>query len=327
MDGEIVSMPSEVRAVDGTNARTSLWKVFCRQWDLQLMVIPATLFLLVFCYVPMWGLLFAFQDYDIFKGFFHSSWVGFKHFIRFFPSPDFPLILKNTLVISSMKLFILFPLPLLLALLLNEVRNTCFKRIVQTVSYLPHFVSWIVIAGLASAFLAVDHGTLNQLLKGLGLIREPVNWLSSTGYFRWVLVAVNVWKEVGFGSVVYLAAISGIEAGQFEIAELEGADRLQKVGHVILPNLAPVVGIFLILAAGNLMNAGYEDILALTNNGANAILYDVSEVIDTYIFKRGISTQQYSFATSVGLFKAAANIILLGSANFLTRRLGRESLW
>ena len=302
-------------------------KEFVEQWDLQILVIPAILYILIFSYIPMWGLSFAFQDYDIFKGFADSPWVGFKHFKALFDSPDFAMIMKNTLVISFLKLLIIFPAPIILALMLNEVRKQGFKRVVQTVTYLPHFISWVIVGGLVTSMLAVDNGSINMMLMKFGLINEPINWLSIPEYFRSILLSTGVWKGVGFGSIVYLAAISGIDPGQYEAAEVDGASRLRQMISVTLPNITPVICIFLILQIGNMMNAGFEDILVLTNNGANTILRDVSEVLDTYVYKQGIGIQKYSYATAVGLFKSVINVVLLVSANFITKKLGKDSLW
>ena len=307
--------------------KRSWFKEFIAQWDLQILVIPAMIYIIVFNYIPMWGVMFAFQDYDIFKGFFNSDWVGLKHFHALFNSPDFLLVMGNTLTISFLKLIILFPAPIILALILNEVRNERFKRIVQTITYLPHFISWVIVAGFVTSILAVDNGSLNMLLKSLGLIKEPIAWLSIPEYFRTILIGAGQWKEIGFSSIVYLAAISGIDTGQYEAAEIDGASKLRQISAITLPNIAPIIGIFLILAIGNMLNAGFEDILVLTNNGANAILRDTSEVIDTYVYKQGLGGMRYSYATCVGLFKSAINIILLCSANFVVKRLGNDSLW
>ncbi|MFD2614946.1 ABC transporter permease [Paenibacillus gansuensis] len=298
-----------------------------KQWDLQLMAIPAVLFILVFSYVPMYGLVMAFQDYDIFKGISGSPWVGFKHFNMFFDSSDFWLVMNNTLIISFLKLLFVFPAPIVLALMFNEVRNMVFKRVIQTITYLPHFISWVIVAGFVSSILAVDGGTLNSVLLKFNLINEPVNWLSIPEYFRTILISSGVWKEVGFGSIVYLAAIAGVNPHLYEAAAIDGASRIKQIFTITIPSIAPVIIIFLILAIGNILNAGFEDILVLTNNGNNSILTDVSEVIDTYVYRTGISELRYSFATAAGLFKSLINVILLVAANGIARKLGKQSLW
>lgn len=301
----------------------NIWIIFLKQYDLQLMVIPALALIILFSYVPMYGIVIAFQDYKIGQSFTGSPWVGFKHFAYFFHSPDFVLVMKNTIVISFLKLIIGFPAPIILALMLNEVRRLKFKRIVQTITYLPHFMSWVILGGLVSSLLATDNGSINLLLEKLNLIKEPINFLSLPEYFKTILVSTNVWKEIGFGSIVYLAAIAGIDPHIYEAASIDGASRLKQIYLITLPSIMPVVSIFLILAIGNLMSAGFEDILVLAPNPA---LRDVSDVIDTYVIRVGINNYRYSYATAVGLFKAVISVGLLTIANFVARKYG-NSLW
>ncbi|WP_438349094.1 ABC transporter permease [Paenibacillus sp. FA6] len=296
---------------------------FFKQIDLQLMVLPALALILLFSYVPMYGVMIAFQDYKIGSSFISSPFVGFKHFIYFFNSPDFMLIMKNTIVISLLKFGIGFPAPIILALMLNEVRKAKFKRIVQTITYLPHFMSWVILGGLVGSMLATDNGSINILLEKLNLIKEPVNFLSMPEYFRTILITTNVWKEIGFGSIVYLAAIAGIDPSTYEAASIDGASRLKQIYLITLPSIMPVVAIFMILAIGNLLSAGFEDILILASNPA---LRDVSDVIDTYVIRVGINNYRYSYATAVGLFKAIISVGLLTMANYVAKRSG-NSLW
>lgn len=294
-----------------------------RQIDIQLMVVPAILFILFFSYIPMYGTLMAFQDYNIFKGFWESPWVGFKHFEMFFHSPDFWLVMRNTVVISLLKLLIGFPAPILLALMLNEVRKMAFKRIVQTISYLPHFMSWVIVAGFTMSMLSTDNGSINILLQKVNLIDEPINWLSTTEYFWGILISANVWKEIGFASIIYLAAISGVNPDMYEAASIDGAGKLKQMYLITIPAILPVVIIFLILAIGNLLSAGFEDILLLATNPA---LREVSDVLDTYVYRVGIKSSRFSYATAVGLYKAIISIGLLTAANLFARRTG-NSLW
>ncbi|QJD88472.1 ABC transporter permease [Cohnella herbarum] len=287
------------------------------------MVVPAILFILIFSYIPMYGTLMAFQDYNIFKGFWESPWVGFKHFEMFFHSPDFWLVMRNTVVISLLKLLIGFPAPILLALMLNEVRKMAFKRIVQTISYLPHFMSWVIVAGFTMSMLSTDNGSINILLQKVNLIDEPVNWLSTTEYFWGILISANVWKEIGFASIIYLAAISGVNPDMYEAASIDGAGKLKQMYLITIPAIMPVVIIFLILAIGNLLSAGFEDILLLATNPA---LREVSDVLDTYVYRVGIKSSRFSYATAVGLYKAIISIGLLTAANLIARRTG-NSLW
>lgn len=296
---------------------------FFQQWDIQLMVIPALALIFVFAYIPMYGVLMAFQDYNLFEGMLASPWVGLKHFRMFFDSPEFFNVMRNTIVISFLKFFIGFPAPILLALMLNEIRHMAFKRIVQTVSYLPHFLSWVIVAGFAMSLLSTDNGSINILLQKLNLIEEPVSFLSIPEYFWGILVTTGVWKEIGFGSIVYLAAIAGVDPHMYEAADMDGASKFRQILTITLPTIMPVVIIFMILAIGNLLTAGFEDILLL---GVNPVLREVADVIDTYVYRIGIQNSRFSYATAVGLFKAVISVGLLTIANFVARKSG-NSLW
>ncbi|MCM3039087.1 ABC transporter permease subunit [Paenibacillus motobuensis] len=296
---------------------------FYKQLDLQLMVIPALILIFIFSYIPMYGIMIAFQDYKIGHSFSSSPWVGMKHFIYFFNSPEFGKVMRNTIVISLLKFFIGFPAPIFLALILNEVRKMAFKRVVQTITYLPHFMSWVILGGLVSTMLAVDGGSINMLLEKLDLIDKPITFLSLPEYFWGILVTTNVWKEIGFGSIVYLAAIAGVDPHTYEAASIDGASRFKQIYMITLPSIMPVVSIFMILAIGNLLSAGFEDILILASDPA---LRDVSDVLDTYVVRVGIDNYRYSYATAVGVFKAVVSVGLLTMANFVARRSG-NSLW
>lgn len=287
------------------------------------MIIPGVIIVFLFSYMPMYGVLTAFQDYNLFKGFWGSPWAGTKHFEAFFHSPDFWLIMRNTIVISLLKLCVNFPAPILLALLLNEVRLAVFKRVVQTITYLPHFLSWVVVAGFMGSMLSVDNGSLNMLLQKLNLIDNPVNWLSLPDYFWGIVVGTNLWKEIGFSSIVYLAAIAGIDPHLYESASIDGASRFKQVYLITLPSILPIIIIFLILAIGNILSAGFDDLLLL---GTNPIVWEYSEVIDTYVYKAGIQSSRYSYAAAAGLFKAVISVGLLAAANAFARRFG-HSLW
>ncbi|WP_138493371.1 ABC transporter permease [Paenibacillus pinistramenti] len=299
------------------------WKKFRNQWDLQSMVWPGIIFIFIFSYIPMYGVVMAFQQYDIFSGIWKSPWVGFMHFRMFFEAPEFWNVMRNTLVISLLKLVITFPAPIILALMLNEIGSMTFKRFIQTVSYLPYFLSWVIVSGFVFSLLSVDNGTVNYLLERMGLISEPVNFLAVPKYFWSILVSVNVWKDVGFASIVYLAAIAGVDPTLYEAASIDGASRFKQIYLITLPSIAPIIIIFMILAIGNLLSAGFEDILLLATN---PILRPYSDVIDTYVYRVGILNARFSYATAVGLFKAGISVILLVSANKIARRAG-VSLW
>ncbi|GBG11431.1 protein lplB [Paenibacillus agaridevorans] len=296
-----------------------------KQLDVQLMVWPSIIIIFVFAYIPMYGVLTAFMDYNLFTGarIFDNPWVGFKHFAAFFDAPDFGTILRNTIVISLLKFVIGFPAPILLALMLNEVRHMLFKRFVQTITYLPHFMSWVIVGGVVMSLLSTENGSINIMLQKTGAIDESINFLSIKDYFWTILVSTNVWKEIGFSSIVYLAAIAGVDQHMYEAADIDGASKFKQIYLITVPSIMPVIIIFMILAAGNLLNAGFEDILILAQN---PLLRPVSDVIDTYVYRVGLQNQKYSYAVAVGLFKAIISIGLLTLANYLARRSG-NSLW
>jgi putative aldouronate transport system permease protein len=303
--------------------KPGVWKKLTNQLDLQSMVWPGIIFVAIFSYIPMYGVVMAFQQYDIFNGILESPWVGFMHFRMFFEAPEFWNVMRNTIVISLLKLVITFPAPILLALMLNEVGSMGFKRFVQTVSYLPYFLSWVIVSGFVFSLLSVDNGTVNFVLERLNLTHEPVNFLAVPEYFWSILVSVNVWKEIGFGSIVYLAAIAGVDPAMYEAASIDGASRFKQIFTITLPSISPVIIIFMILAIGNLLSAGFEDILLLATN---PILRPYSDVIDTYVYRVGILNARFSYATAVGLFKAVISVILLVTANKIARRAD-VSLW
>ena len=296
-----------------------------KQLDVQLMVWPALLLIFVFSYIPMYGVITAFMDYNVFTGarVFDNPWVGFKHFETFFNAPDFDTLLRNTLIVSVLKFAIGFPAPIILALLLNEVRHMAFKRVVQTITYLPHFMSWVIVGGLVMSLLSTENGSINILLQKLRLIDEPVHFLSMHEYFWSILITTNVWKEIGFNSIVYLAAIAAIDPHLYEAADIDGASKFKQIYLITIPTIMPVIIIFMILAMGNFLNAGFEDILILAQDPG---LRPVSDVIDTYVYRVGLQNQKYSYAVAVGLFKAVVSIALLTTANYLARRSG-NSLW
>ncbi|MCE5170506.1 ABC transporter permease subunit [Paenibacillus profundus] len=299
------------------------FKRIFEQWDIQLMVLPAIAFIFVFSYIPMYGVLMSFQDYNIFKGFLHSPWVGLKHFGMFFQAPEFWNVMRNTVVISLLKFCIGFPAPILLALMLNEVKNMVFKRVIQTVSYLPHFLSWVIVSGFVMSLLSTDNGSVNMLFERIGVIDEPINFLSMPEYFWTILVTTGIWKEIGFSSIVYLAAIAGVDPHMYEAASIDGASRFKQMFLITLPAIMPIIIIFMILAIGNLLNAGFEDILLL---GASPAVREVADVLDTYVYRIGIQNSRFSYATAAGLFKAVISVAMLAGANYIARRTG-NSLW
>ena len=247
--------------------------------------------------------------------------MGFKHFSRLFGSYYFGNILGNTLKISLLKLLYGFPAPILLALLLNEVRQEKFKKVVQTISYLPHFLSMVVISGLLSMLLSTDGGPINKLLILVG--KNPIYFLGDPRYFVGVLVVSHVWQSVGWGSIIYLSAITGIDPQLYEAAMIDGAGRLRQVFHVTLPGIASVVSIMLIMTVGGIMNAGFEQIFSLYS----PVVYSVADIIDTFVYREGIRELNYSYATAVGMFKSVVAMILVIATNFISHKLGQEGVW
>lgn len=302
--------------------KVPLWRQIKAARGLVLMFIPGFLLILLFNYGPMYGLQIAFKDFKIMRGIWGSNWVGFEHFRRFFTSPVVLRVLKNTIEISLMRLIFGFPAPILLALLLNELRDGFFKRFTQTVSYLPHFISWVTIAALVRAMLSPSTGVVNAVIKALGF--QPIYFLVSTTWFRPVLIGSAIWKEVGWGSVLYLAALSGVDPTLYEAAIVDGATRIQRMRYISLPAIAPVMAIVLILNMGGILDAGFDQIFNMYNTN----VFEVADIIDTYVYRAGLISYEYSFASAVGLFKSLVGLIMVLSTNAIVRRLDRGSaLW
>ncbi|MCJ7839858.1 sugar ABC transporter permease [Lederbergia sp. NSJ-179] len=302
-------------------AKRSIWKDIFRDKYLYLLFLPGAILLFVFKYMPLYGVAIAFQDFNIFAGVSGSEWVGFDHFIRLFQTPDFKQVLWNTLVISFYKLVASFIFPIILSLLLNEVRHSLFKRVTQSIIYLPHFISWVIFAGIITAFLNPVDGLFNYILKLLG--NEPIDFLGSTEYFRAVLVSTDIYKGVGWGTIIYLAAISGVNPELYEAAIMDGANRFRRMWHITLPAIRPVITILVILSLGGILNAGFQQIYLLYS----PLVYDVGDVIDTYVYREGIQSANYSFATAAGLFQSVIAVILIVVANRMARKFGDGGLW
>lgn len=298
-----------------------LWKTVERDKYLYLLILPVIVYYIVFHYVPMYGIVIAFKKFQPLKGILGSSWVGFRYFEEFFTAPYFWQLLKNTLLLSLYSLLWGFPAPILFALLLNEVRHKLYKRVVQTVSYLPHFISIVVIAGMIVSFTGLREGIVNQALTLIGL--QPINFMAEPGWFRTIFVSSGIWQGFGWGSIIYLAAIAGIDPQLYEAAEMDGAGRWTRMWHITLPCLIPTIVIMFIMQMGNLMDVGIEKVLLLSN----PLTYETADVISTFVYRRGVLNQDYSFATAVGLFNNVINLILLVSVNALSRRTSQSSLW
>lgn len=284
---------------------------------------PGLLYFFVFAYVPMWGVVIAFQDFHLWQGVFGSSWVGLENFRVFFGSSDFPRLMRNTLVISLLNLVFVFPAPILLALMLNEVRHGRYKRLIQTISYLPYFISWVVVWGLIIYLFSVNVGVVSGLLAGLGL--PPLQVLGSQGALYPLIVGSAIWKDAGFAAIIFLAAIVGINPELYEAAMVDGANRLQRIRYVTLPGITEVIVIMLILQIGSILTTNFMQILVLVGNDAS--LFEVGDVIDTWVYRAGFFQQQMSLATAVGLFKGVIGLALVFGANRLSRRVADSSLW
>ena len=300
----------------------SLGKRIYRQRYLLFMALPAVIWMIIFNYIPMYGIIIAFKRYRIIKPISAAPWVGLQHFQELFADGDFTIIMKNTLGIAFWKLLIGFPLPIIFALLLNEINNTTFKRSIQTISYLPHFLSWVVLGGIMINWLS-DVGIINDILMGIGLIDEPRFWLAEPENFWALAVISDIWKELGWGAIIYLAAIAGISPALYEAATVDGANRFQKVWHITLPSLAPTISILFILAVSGILNTNFDQILVLWNS----LNQSASDVIDVFVYRQGIRAGRFSYAAAVGLFKSVLALILLGSANQISKKINGHSLF
>ncbi|WP_372516747.1 ABC transporter permease [Paenibacillus silviterrae] len=305
-------------------ARQSVWITMGRDLKrnklLYLMVLPVIAYYLIFDYGPMYGLQIAFKDYSPGDGIWSSPWVGFNHFVEFFNSYYFWRLIRNTLLINVYELIFGFPAPIILALLFNELRRQYFKRIVQTITYLPHFISVVVVVGMLVDFLARD-GLVNQLLSMLGFAAK--SYLSEPEWFRFLYVSSGIWQQVGWGSIIYLAALSTIDPTLYEAARVDGAGRWKQMVHITIPGIMPTVIILLILKMGSMMSVGSEKILLMYN----PLTYDTADVISTFVYRKGILEASYSYTTAVGLFNAVIAFTLLILSNSISKRVSETKLW
>lgn len=301
----------------------SLWQRIVAARVLLLMLLPGFALVLIFNYGPMYGLLMAFQDFQVTKGIWGSPWVGLKHFEEFFRNPMAVNALRNTLLISALKLIFGFPAPILLALLFNELRDGLFKRASQTISYMPHFVSWIVFSALVTAMLSPSTGVVNQIIKLVGL--KPIYFMANPPWFRVVLVASEIWKEIGWGAIIYLAALTDIDPTLYEAAVVDGATRLQRMLYISIPSVLPIAALLLILRLGGVLSAGFDQVF----NMYNATVYETADIIDTFVYRSGLTNLQYSFAAAVGFFKSVVGLVLVLAVNEVARRLSDRyyALW
>ncbi|WP_261381561.1 ABC transporter permease [Paenibacillus cremeus] len=291
-----------------------------RHWRMYILILLPLAYLIIFKYIPMYGAQIAFRDYNVMQGFSGSEWVGMKHFNDFISSPNFWMLLKNTLLLSIFQLFVGFPAPIILALALNEIRAGFFKKFTQLVTFAPYFISTVVMVSMIMLFLTPRLGFVDLIVKGLGL--ESINFLGIPEYFKSIYVFSDVWQHVGYGAVIYLAALAGINPDLYEAARVDGASRFQKLLHIDIPGLLPAAIIMLILNVGQIMNVGFEKIFLMQN----ALNLSASEVISTYVYKVGLIEANFSFSAAVGLFNSIINLILLLIVNFIARRISDTSL-
>lgn len=302
--------------------RRNLGKRVWQNRERYVLLLPVLILVLVFSYFPMYGITMAFKDFKIMQGIWGSDWVGLANFERLFRSPSFFQVMRNTIVISIYRLVFGFPAPILFAILVNEIVHTRFKKVVQTVAYLPHFMSWVVLGGVVRNLLSADRGIINYLIQLFG--GEPIMFLTDTDWFRSILILSGIWQGVGWASIIYLATIAGIDPQLYEAAVIDGANRYQMAVKITIPSLYPVITIQLILSIGGILNAGFDQIFNLYS----PMVYEVADILDTYVYRIGIAEgSDYSFATAVGLFKNVVGFGLVIFTNFVTKRISDNGIW
>lgn len=286
------------------------------------MSIPFVIWVIIFNYLPVWGWTMAFQNYKPGRTLTEQEWVGLTHFIILFQDPHFYLVLRNTLVMNLMLLIVGFTIPILFAVLLNELKDSLFKRSVQTISYLPHFVSWVVVAGIVTKMLSTDGGIVNDVLLGLNLIESPIQFMAQGQWFWVILTGADIWKEMGWNSIIFLAAMAGVDPQLYEAARVDGANRWRRIWHITLPGIRPTIMVILILSIGNMISIGFERQLLL----GNSLVREYSEVLELYALNYGIGMGNYSYGTALGIFNSMVSIVLLLLANGFFKRMSNTSV-
>ncbi|NOU95292.1 ABC transporter permease subunit [Paenibacillus sp. LMG 31456] len=318
-------MASKVQASDNVNYKSITKKSFLSfMWKyraLYLISLPGIIYFFIFKYIPLFGSIIAFQDYNIFQGIMGSKWVGFEHFQRMFAHYDFINILNNTLLLGLYDLVLGFPAPIVLALLLNELRLVLFKRVLQTIVYMPHFLSWVIVSGIAIGILSPSTGIVNQFIAWLGY--DPIYFLGEESYIRSVLIGSGIWRDSGYGTIIYLAALAGINPDLYEAAEVDGASRWRQTISITLPSLMPTIMILFLLHIGKFLDLGFERVFVFLN----PLNINNGEILDTYVYKAGLLGQQYSYTTAVGLFKSIVGLLLIVIGNMLSKKTTGESLY
>ncbi|WP_026675153.1 ABC transporter permease [Alkalihalobacterium bogoriense] len=305
-----------------TVQKRSFWKTMKNQKILYLMSIPVVIYVFIFNYLPLWGWTMAFQNYRPGRAFSEQEWVGLTHFIELFQDDHFYLVLRNTVVMSVLLLIVGFTIPIIFAVLLNELRDSLFKRSVQTISYLPHFVSWVVVAGIVTKMLSTDGGVVNEILVKARLIESPIQFMAQGELFWFILTAADLWKEMGWNSIIFLAAMAAIDPQLYEAARVDGASRWRRIWHITLPGIRPTIFVILILSIGNMMAIGFERQLLL----GNSLVREYSEVLELYALNYGIGMGRYSYGTALGIFNSLVSITLLLIANGFFKRYSNTSV-
>lgn len=298
-----------------------LKKAFLRDWQLYLLVLPAVLYIFIFHYLPMYGVQIAFKDFRAVDGIMGSAWVGLKHFERFFSSEQFLRILGNTLKLSFGQLIVGFPMPIILALVLNQMRSKKFKKVIQTVTYAPHFISIVVLVGMMQVMLSPRTGVVTHLLGSFGV--QPINYFADGKYFMPLYILSGVWQGMGWGSIIYLAALSSVSPELYEAAKVDGCSRWKLIWHIDIPSIIPTMVIMLILNVGQIMSVGFDKAYLMQNTGN----VQSAEIISTYVYKVGLLNSQFSYSAAIGLFNSVVNIVLLVSVNTISKKLAGSSLW
>lgn len=301
--------------------KSQVWARLRKDKWIYALLTPGLLYFIIFKYVPMWGVLLAFKNYQPFLGFWKSDWVGLEHFRVFFQNIEFFMLLRNTLLLSFYNLVFYFPAPIILALLLNEIKVNMYKRTVQTLIYVPHFISLVIVASLTYVFLTTEGGLVNELLQKY--FGHKINFLASPEWFRPMIIMQTMWKECGFGTIIFLAALAGVDVEQYEAAIMDGANRFRQLWHITLPSIRSTIVILLILRMGDVLDNGFEQIFLMLN----PLNRDVAEVFDTYVYMMGITQGAFSYSTAVGLFKAVVGVILVLGANWTAKRFGQSGIY
>jgi|SRR5690625_2985976 len=307
--------------IDRKAKRSELVRNILKNKWIYLMIAPGLIYFFVYKYIPMGWLVISFQEYKPYMGISGSEWVGFAQFRRLFTSPDFWMILRNTLVLFGLQIFIYFPIPIILALMLNELRKEYFKKTIQTLIYLPHFMSWVVVVSISYVLLTLDGGLINGLLESLGF--SKINFLLDSKWFRPMYIIQVIWREAGWGTIVFLAAIASVDPQLYEAARMDGANRMRQIWHITLPAIRSVIVILLILKIGDVLELGFEHIFLLLNSTNR----HVAEIFDTYVYVAGLRQGQFSYATAVGFFKGFVGLILVVFANWLAGKFDQEGVF